>query len=1006
MASTNGSSGSDGDGCNRLSRRISGLSPEKDAQKAACRLSSLRKQYCTQWEMPSHLLCSGCTHYLQSFDGKPANGKPRSETHGSRKYTCMKAWQLVEDLRKRIEQQGEHYRFSPKDKYILKVGQWMDDNARCNLGRWKTTPEEISHSLTKRALNDETPPSSSTTNEEPASEDTGNTMSDGRKVKKKKEDITVRQVTVKCQGHVFEIEGVPNIYTVVHKSRYQRYRNSFERVKSMEDCMSKTRYKNNGDPLSRSLLAVALSSAPALPISQAAHTMPMVVGSFLSNHGLLDNCQLDKYAKCFPSEAYLRDVMYSFAAENILELGQKLKGKYVFLGCDKGNKKGVTHFVKVLSWFDGTKVLKQCLDIDASEGTTEDCANAINASLMKVGVSKLQGQTTDSGGGGVLDTLATALARKSLCHSNYLVQSCSLHNLQLTIANPIKETMGEGGLDKRNLLQMLHSVYDMQSSVDTAVWQLLVTEAQEFMQQFGGQNNYNGATGADVLFAEKWNKVKSFRDFPVTLSDETKKKVLSKFQAPVLTRWWTVGESASIVFDVYLLLMKVSQSIINSNSGKNNKIASGLQPLLLEEDIYCDLALVSSYHHAYIVPHFSWMEGTTDLSGTPGFQTHNNVARYYLLNEDLETMKTTVATSHPLFDEYRTSLHLLTPQQQEKHKTKATKFISLAQDSLHKHYKRCMSKKLLPAALLSERPLASVVAIAMLQLPPETLATLSFDEVFPSAVHKRSIVLEDFLAFVRNNLVVDNEVYEPMALHVANMMLHEGTNIRDMTSPSIYHNWMYSTYLPLASHTQFVEAGVKEAKIVSTTDRSEPLRSAYAINRSARVHSASDKPLRELTANERVTALIQSAKDHIQVHDSLQKNVPDYKDRLADIQKAIQQDHYKHERVEKLKEVAMTKSGKNKMPNAIQQKSGTTKTLDTMGFVAYGRVKKAAHHGALIQELVHRGVCTVEEANATNFTELKRLLKDNEIARLKETEDKEVANRGFQPLSEALFPAS
>jgi hypothetical protein len=74
-----------------------------------------------------------------------------------------------------------------------------------------------------------------------------------------------------------------------------------------------------------------------------------------------------------------------------------------------------------------------------------------------------------------------------------------------------------------------------------------------------------------------------------------------------------------------------------------------------------------------------------------------------------------------------------------------------------------------------------------------------------------------------------------------------------MSKPNFYKSWMYSTYLPLASQTQFVEAGVKEAKIVSQLDRSEQLRSVYAINRSARVHPApGETALREQGAPERV----------------------------------------------------------------------------------------------------------------------------------------------------------
>ena len=73
-----------------------------------------------------------------------------------------------------------------------------------------------------------------------------------------------------------------------------------------------------------------------------------------------------------------------------------------------------------------------------------------------------------------------------------------------------------------------------------------------------------------------------------------------------------------------------------------------------------------------------------------------------------------------------------------------------------------------------------------------------------------------------------------------------------------YRNYLYKMYLPLASQTQFVEAGVKEARNVSPTDRSEPLRSAYAVARSARVHSIDS--LRVLKSTQRIEELITELK--------------------------------------------------------------------------------------------------------------------------------------------------
>jgi hypothetical protein len=181
----------------------------------------------------------------------------------------------------------------------------------------------------------------------------------------------------------------------------------------MKDLQEGVQYSwfGGGSLLMRSLTAVAVASCPALPLSQATNMIPLFVGATLVDAGVIDRAKVSDFAKSFPSETYLWDLVFDYAAENIYQLGARVKNTQVFLSCDKGNKKGVSHFVKILSWYNPkTKyVVKQLLDIDASGGLTDDCADAIAASLKKVGHVKLMGQTTNSGGGGVLDRLHRSL---------------------------------------------------------------------------------------------------------------------------------------------------------------------------------------------------------------------------------------------------------------------------------------------------------------------------------------------------------------------------------------------------------------------------------------------------------------------------------------------------------------------------------------------------------------------------------------------------------------------
>jgi hypothetical protein len=47
--------------------------------------------------------------------------------------------------------------------------------------------------------------------------------------------------------------------------------------------------------------------------------------------------------------------------------------------CDKGKRKGIDHFPKVISWWSSTdkKVCSACINADGSGGNLDECATAI-----------------------------------------------------------------------------------------------------------------------------------------------------------------------------------------------------------------------------------------------------------------------------------------------------------------------------------------------------------------------------------------------------------------------------------------------------------------------------------------------------------------------------------------------------------------------------------------------------------------------------------------------------
>lgn len=222
---------------------------------------------------------------------------------------------------------------------------------------------------------------------------------------------------------------------------------------------------------SQSLWAIAMCARSSDPckLSCAALVSHDCHGTLLPHLFKLDKFEPDQCAASFPSDWCLRKYTIHQAGRNAISLSRALSDKKTHCSCDKGNKKGISHFIKILSSWnpDLFKVDTQALGIDGSGGTDVECAATIHSSMNKLklvdddATHLLSGDTTDNGGGGVFDNLAQALQQMSnLCiHiEDHLVGNCTVHSLQLQLANAIGSTFGKGGWYKMNEMQHLHSV--------------------------------------------------------------------------------------------------------------------------------------------------------------------------------------------------------------------------------------------------------------------------------------------------------------------------------------------------------------------------------------------------------------------------------------------------------------------------------------------------------------------------------------------------------------------
>ena len=119
----------------------------------------------------------------------------------------------------------------------------------------------------------------------------------------------------------------------------------------------------------------------------------------------------------------------------------------------------------------------------------------------------------------------------------------------------------------------------------------------------------------------------------------------------------------------------------------------------------------------------------------------------------------------------------------------------------------------------------------------------------------------------------------------------------------------------------------------------------------------------------------------------------------------MNQDHFKLQRIGRLKERVQANKEINKKTNAIQKVVGVDRTVATLGLISYSSINKNKGHGiALQEELTFRNVPFKQDAG---FMELKKKLMENEIERVRlggeDKESLETARKAFKRMSNVIF---
>ena len=1014
------------DGARRATRRsVSPLPPRRltddngDTPAPKLGRASLRKftaeiNYCCDLKGINHSFkCAGCARWDES-----KKIKPRDEIK-TREHQCLQVWKL-QKVPKRFQ---KHY--DSITGYI-----------------------ETAYRIHRAALVEEPPLPTTTTAATPSPPTTTTTT------------VTPAEPVIRMELNTFQSYGkkfeywIPHTHKIVNASHNKRWENDSIQLAKVVHKLQSSCFTTNS-VFSQTLFSLAMASAPALALSAAQHLIPLCFMAFIYDTELFRRININQFATSFPSDWLLRKYIHHQAARDTISMGMKSRGKRLYLSCDKGNKRGVSHFIKLLSsWKLTGGVDVQVLDIDGSGGTTLACALAIKASINKLKVNDddqthlIAGQSTDSGGGGVLEKLAEEMQALGLCWlHNHLIANCCMHGLQLQLSNGIKAAFGEGGLENINGMQMLHSVYRLQESIDLEEWRHILYLSSQFIVNFDPaqvpdpppivEEEEEEETAQEPTQKKKKKKKRSREEISASnkaefmadlkkiygFHSEFKKRnesdpstlakcedtIFRKMIAPILTRWWTVGSGASYTFDYYLQLFHACQTVINiyPSGSTPNDIASDLFAMMKDQNNFIDMCLVRTFNKNYLNTHLDWFQSCKDLTDVNGFQSHQVAIRYHLMECDLRNM-----LSGDRSRDYFTALNRGNPSDKALHMKKLQVFGNAAQQSLYKHFDRWIKAPLLPAGLMAESPVANVIAAAICQQEPthgilEDRITGKMSCTSPA--HKRVVDLRHFRIFLRKRmeLIVDDDDYTEDASTAAQLVLNQ-VDMRSFDYAgdvgTVRFN-MHSTCLPLACQTQFVEAVVKEAKHVSQTDRSEQQRSCYAIIRSVTPLSKAEK-----NANvEKIKAVINSALDRAGEHVRLMRNQVNNEHNswfATTAYSLARTGHFEMERIDAKIARVDDQGVKFKKQNVAQQTKQQQLQPAITGLIPCGKLTKVRNMLDLEEELLFRDLPLAEIP--ASITERKAKLKQIEFNRLVAVgmEAKTAAEQSkkyFMKLSEAPF---
>ena len=426
--------------------------------------------------------------------------------------------------------------------------------------------------------------------------------------------------TIKC-GSFYSV--VPSSFTTIHKKELTKLKGKCDLMATVRSRLKKKRYIRN--PGADMLYAMALCDCGRLTSYSAESVLSLASAACLLNLGIGDNTSSDVMSLS-PGRTTIQGNLRDSAIRCAMKNQEDFKtARAHYLSCDKGNKGGMVHFVKMTSrWcFKDHCVKTSLLDISGAFCSSSAAAAAVAHTCTHLHDGKLffDGICTDAGGGGTGNSFRNELSKQGLVDLvKCIITFCAIHNFCTLLRNAYSRCFGEGSLGKRNTGQLLHSLYDLHEAFPTREAFIMLKDYAA--SKLGRWNN-------------GWNS-----------------RLIQKF---VLTRWWRMNSAVEMAFKEYpIYIFTVILVLKNSApSSKIGKISNNLISMLREVALLAEVVFCHTFCRLVVNKYLKMLQSRCPVGGTHGHLARFMPVMAFLIRHNVQKCKD-CWKDDPEWEDYRT----------------------------------------------------------------------------------------------------------------------------------------------------------------------------------------------------------------------------------------------------------------------------------------------------------------------------------------------------------------